>query len=62
MTRQNPILSPHFAFIPSEVHVDAARNKDNLLYFYKALQHNELCRCSQNWSVPGFAKLSVGPE
>ena len=42
--------------VPSEVHVDAALNKDNLLYFHKILQINKLHRRNQNWPVPGCAK------
>lgn len=41
-TTKSYFFSPHSAFIPREVHVDAVRNKDNLLYFHKLLQHNEL--------------------
>ena len=34
--------------VPSEVHVDAALNKDNLLHPHKILQINKLHRYNQN--------------
>lgn len=47
-TTKSYFFSPHSAFIPREVHVDAARKKDNLSYFYKPLKRSELRGCGKN--------------